>query len=112
MAEIEITRVGNAVNIKDVSSPESHQKVDFTGNAGEFYTILSSDGQSPESDDSLTIYHNKRGAIGTYAATEFVTPNGADFTIVRPLVDALLLAVAAPSVNLADLSGGNLPSGY
>lgn len=98
MAEIVITRTGNSVNIKDVSAPASHSKLDFTATAGTFYTVLSSDAQAPTTDDTIVIYHKRKGIVGSFAATEFTTPSGADVETIRPLVDALIVSPASSAV--------------
>lgn len=88
--QIEITRTGNSVAIKDVEAPDSHTNLDFTGDAGSFDTVLSSATGGTDPNDTLTITHDTHGTIGTFTAADFQSPSGADLATVRPFVEALL----------------------
>lgn len=114
MAEIEITRSGNNVRIKDVTVPQTHQLLDFTGAAGSFYLVINSDGQAPASDDSITIYHRSHpAAIGNFKASEFAQPTGATVEDLQPLLSSLMGTTISGTSQylLQQIQLGNLPAG-
>lgn len=104
MAEYQIIKTGGFVNIKDVSSPESFEKLDFTGAVGSFYTRLGSTSVSPANANTLTIFHAVAGHILTGIVTEFTTPSDASLITLRPIIDALL---NTPSSSVAPMEPFN-----
>jgi hypothetical protein len=90
MAEYQIIKTGGFVNIKDISTPESFAKLDFTGAVGSFYTRLGSDSGGPANSNTLTIVHAVAGEILTGTVDEFITPSDTSLIVLRPVIDALL----------------------
>ena len=112
MALIEITRIGNSIRIQDVQTPRTHQQLDFTCQAGRLTIFISSDGQSPTSDDSIAIYFGNRH-LGNWRVEEFQTPSAATVEELLPLISGIADSVMSMTFDqvMQAITDASLPAG-